>query len=166
MRHRRFAVIAEVQTDEAGVSLGRKVVRGDVAIGTILTEGGDRAVHDARVTRRHGGVADPEAIDHARAERLDEDICRLGEAQQRLTRLGVLEVEAEALLAAVGVAEEHAVTADRGTDMAVRLAFARWLDLDHRGAMVGHHEGGLRPGKEQREVDDAQTCEFHWALFR
>ena len=166
MRHRGFAVVAEVQADEPRVGLGRKVVCGDVAIGAILPEGGDRAVHDARVAGRHGGVADPETIDHARTEGLDEDVCRFRQTQQRLTRLGLLEVEAEALLASVGVAEEHGMAADRGTDMAVRFAFARWLDLDHRGAMVGHHERGLRPREEQREVDDAQAFQFHRALVR
>jgi hypothetical protein len=32
--------------------------------------------------------------------------------------------------------------------------------------MVGHHERGLRPREEQREVDDAQTFQFHRALVR
>ena len=36
------------------------------------------------------------------------------------------------------------------------VAFARRLDLDHFGAVIGEREGEIGPGEEKREVEDPQ----------
>jgi hypothetical protein len=61
----------------------------------------------------------------------------------------------------MGVPEEHAVTADDRTDVPVRLALTGRLDLDDLRAVIGHQLRGMRPGQEQRQVDDAQPLELH-----
>ena len=106
-------------------------------------------------------VADAEAIDHARAKRLDEHVRGLGQAEQRLDALRRLEVEDQAPLAAMGVGEPHRDAVALRADLAVRLAARQRLDLDHLGAVVGHRLGHRRPGQEQRQVDHLDAFELH-----
>jgi hypothetical protein len=41
--------------------------------------------------------------------------------------------------------------------LALRIALARRLDLDHLGAIIAHHRGGDRPGDEARQVENTQS---------
>ena len=87
----------------------------------------------------------------------------LGRAVSVVEGVGVLDGETlgVGVFEGVGVAEEDRVAARLGADVAVGLAFARRFDLDDLGAMVGHELRGMRPGQEEREVDDAQAFELH-----
>lgn len=45
-------------------------------------------------------------------------------------------------------------------NVAARLALAGRFDLDHLGAMIGHHERELRAGQKLREVNDPYALEL------
>jgi hypothetical protein len=69
-----------------------------------------------------------------------------------------LQVEHQALLAAVHDGEQGAAAFAHGTDVAVVVAL--WgLDLDHFGAEVGQQGRGERAGQHAREVHDAYTLQ-------
>src|SRR5262245_53857624 len=102
---------------------------GPVAERSVLAEGADGAVDDARIALADGAVADAQPIDHARAERFDEDVCPLRERQQRVAASWAFEIEHDALLAAIEIAEEHRARSVGEADVARRIALARRLDL-------------------------------------
>jgi hypothetical protein len=82
-------------------------------------------------------------------------------SQRRLAVLGILEIETDAPLATLRVAEEHGVLTIAHADVATGFALARGFDLDHLGTLVGHHQGQLRSREKLRQVDDAQALELH-----
>jgi len=45
----------------------------------------------------------------------------------------------------------------RLSQLALRIALARPLDLDHLGAVVAHHRGRDRAGDEARQIQHAQS---------
>jgi hypothetical protein len=55
----------------------------------------------------------------------------------------------------------HASRVIPRAEVARRIAFARRLDLDHFGAVVGEREREIGTGKEKGEVEDPQTFELH-----
>src|SRR5262245_42966395 len=75
---------------------------------------------------------------------------------------GLLQIQNHALLAAIEVAEVHGARTVGEPQVARRIAFARRLDLDHLGAVVGELQREVRPRQEQRQVDDAQAFELHF----
>ena len=111
---------------------------------------------DARIALAHVLVADAEPLAYAGAERLHEHVGRRREREQPLAILGLLEIEHDALLAAVQVAEVNAGRSVGRPDAPRRIAVRR-LDLDDLRAMIGQRERQVRPRQEHREVDDAQT---------
>ncbi len=151
----------EVDADHAGERLDGDVVRRLVAVAAGLPERRDRAVDELRRAGAHLRVADAEPVHDARPERLDEDVGALGEAHEDLAALGVLQVEPQAPLPAMGIAEVDGVAVLPRPDVANRLAAVVRLDLDHVRAVVGHHHREVRPGQEERELDDPDACELH-----
>ena len=156
----RPVVPAEIDAEHARGRLDREIMRRPVAIRPRLAEGRDRDVDDFWRTGGDRFIADAQPVDHARPKRLHEHVRGLGQAQQRLDPGRVLEVEGQALLAAMGVGEIDANAVALGADAAVRLALVGF-DLDHLGAVIGHHLGHRRPRQEQGEVDDADAFELH-----
>jgi hypothetical protein len=136
-------------------------VRGLVAVAPGLAERGDRAVDELRRARGDLRIAHAEPVHHAWPEAFDQDVGALGEPQQELLPLGMLEVEPQALLPAMGVAEPHRVAGLAQAEIAHRLAALVRLDLDHLGAVVGHHHRQMRPRQEEREVEDLDAFELH-----
>ena len=114
--------------------------------GTGLAVAGDRAIDQPRIDLAQRLVAEPEAVHHAGAEILDQDIGFRDQPMNERDRIGILEVEREASLSRIELAEIGAVAvADRRAQPHV-VAFRR-LDLDHLRADVGQQPRaiGARP---------------------
>ncbi len=82
-----------------------EVVSGPLRCRAVLAVPARRAVDDAGVARRHGLVADAQAIDDTGSEALDDDVGRRGQREEGLPSVVVLQVEldpAHAAVAAVG----------------------------------------------------------------
>ena len=121
-----------------------------------LAEAGDRGVDQPRVVARQGRVVEAEPLHHARAEVLDHDVgLRRQLGGEALAVLG-LQVEDDALLAAVHRRVVGADAAALRRPLADHVAVGR-LDLHHLGAGVGEHAGAHRPRHDDREVDDLEA---------
>ena len=89
---RRAAALArEAEQPVAGEVVD--VVPGAVAVGAVLPVAGDRAVDEAGVLRAQPLVADAEPVEHAGAERLEQDVVVADEPQQHLAAFLHLQVE-------------------------------------------------------------------------
>ena len=132
-----------------------------VAVGSRLSEGGDGGVDDLRCAGAHGLVTDPEAIDHAGTERLEDHVGGLGEAQEGLAPGLALEIDREAPLAPVRIAEIDRVAVLGGPDHARGIAALRILDLDHVRAVIGHHHRQMRTRQEPGEIQHSDPFELH-----
>ena len=157
----RLAILAERHAEDAAQRLDREVVRRPLAQRAVAAEGADRAIDKARVALAQRVVGDAKPLDDAGPERLDEDIRGVDEAKQRRVVLCVLQVEHQAFLAAVEIPEVHRARSIREAKVSRRVAFARRLDLDHFGAVIGEREGEIGPGEEKREVEHPQSCQLH-----
>src|SRR5689334_11322488 len=91
-----------------------------VAIRSVLAEGADRAVDDARVARRDGVVADAEALHDTGTEGFDDHVRRVGQFQECVEVLLVLQVERDAALAPRDVTEPDAFAILRHSAHAAR----------------------------------------------
>jgi hypothetical protein len=118
-------------------------------IGSGLAERRQRRVDHARVARPHRFVTNAQALHHAGAEGLDHHVGARRQTQCHLQPRGMLEIELHALLAAVGIGEIHRHAVALGPDLPVRLAAVGGFELDHLGAVIGHHLGERRSRQEQ-----------------
>src|SRR6185369_16589368 len=134
--YRRHPVAAQGDADRAGERHGGEVVRRAVSVRAILAEGADGAVDDARVHLRYGSIVHAEAPHHAGPVGLHEYVGCLAQPEEAWAALVRLEVDDNALLAAVDIAEEHGARPVRYADTATRVATRR-LHLDDAGAVVG-----------------------------
>ena len=121
-----------------------------------LAVAADRGVHDARVTRRYGLVAEAHSRSHAGAEVLDEHVALLGQGEQQLARLGLVHVEADVALAGVLLDEVAGEAVHPRVGEAGHVAIGR-LDLDDLGAEVAEHPGAVRPTEHAGEIEHADT---------
>ena len=125
---------------------------------------GDGGEHDARVDRLQCLVAQARAIEHAAAEVLDHDVAVRGELADDALAFGVLQVEREPALVAVGEAELRravppAVVVVHLADDAEGIEIGARFDLDHVGAEIGQHGRGVGAGRQQAEIEDAHAGE-------
>ena len=134
---------------------------GFLHVGPGLAKGRQRGIDHAGIARPHLLVADAQAIDHAGPEGLDHHIGALSQAQGHLQTMRMLEVELHAFLAAMGIGEIHRHAVALGTDLPVRFAAVGGFELDHLGAVIGHHLGQCRAGQEQGQIENLDAFEFH-----
>ena len=156
----RLAVAADGHAEHAADRLEREVVRGPLAVRTGIAEGADRAIDDARIARHDRRMADAEAIDDAGAEALHHDVGARAQVEQQVQAVRRLEIEDDALLAAIEIAKEHGRRAVGRTDVASGIA-ARRLDLDDLGAVIGQGHRQIRSRQEPAEIDHPDICELH-----
>jgi hypothetical protein len=103
----------------------------------------------------------PEAapLGRPRAQRLDEDVGALGQAQERREPVRVREVEGERALARVR-AQEHDALAVPGRPPLPRLvARVGPLDLDDVRAERAQDLGAVRTGERRGDVEHAEAVE-------
>src|SRR5437762_9349075 len=110
--------------------------------------------------------AKTEALDGAGGEVLDEHIGARQELFQDARCRGVLDVQREALLRAVGPDEVRRLALHRAVVSAGRIAAARSLDLDDARAELGELARGERPGDHLLERYDGDAFERSHANSR
>ncbi len=121
----------------------------------------DRAEDDARVHGRERVVAEPEPVEVAGAEVLDDDVGPRREAPHRLAAGLGLEIERDRALVAIRrrVVGRGAVGQERRAPSARVVARARTLDLDDIGAQIAEHLGAERTRENAREVQNPEVRE-------
>ena len=159
IRDGRLAAFAAHLIEHAGIAEVIDVVPGEIAVGTVLPVAADRAVGDARVSRRHRGVADAELVHDAGAEAFDDDVRARRQPQEDLDPRRLLEVEAQPALVAVDHPEVGAVLACAGTERARVVADFGILDLDDIRPEVGEMQRRHRAGQQPGQVEDADAGE-------
>jgi len=129
------------QPQQADKSEVVHVVTGAVAVRAVLPVAGDRAVDETGVLLAQSVVANAELVEHARAERLEQDVVLAHQAQQHLAGALLLQVEPNRALAAVQCQVERGLGGVVGALVVGRrpahvVAHPRVLDLQHLGAEV------------------------------
>ena len=153
----RLLVRAAGDAHQPADRLHEQVIAGQSGAGA-AAEARDRAVDDARVHGPQLVEAQTEALHHAGPEVLHHHVGGLGESPGHgQSRVGA-EVADDAALVAVHRPEVGGVAlrVDRREPLP-GVVTGRALDLDHVGAEVGQHHGGVGPGQHPREVGDAQA---------
>jgi hypothetical protein len=146
--------------DHPALGLHHQVERRAIAIGTILSKAGNRAVDDARLMRADAFVVNPELFDGADAQVLEDDVGGLEQAKEQRLAVGMLQVERDALLVAIQVHEVRRLAGiERRSPGARDFALGR-LDLDHRGAVVPEHRRGKWPRQRVGQVEDGDVVEW------
>jgi hypothetical protein len=143
---------------EAGLRLHQEVVGLHRGVFALLAVAGDVHGDQARMARAQLGAAEAGSAHGAGGKVLDEDI-RLGEdtLQQRLV-VGRLDVEAEALLAAVQPDEIGGQAVAGGVVLAREVALGA-LQLDDARPCVGEFGGAGGRGHRLFHRDDEQALE-------
>ena len=104
----------------------------------------------------HRVPAHAQLVHGAGAEIFDQDVGATDHVQgDRPSRVG-LQVQADAALVAVEVAEE---TAGEAAQAAGVIAMRRRLDLDDVGAKVGQHDAAGRPHDGMGKFEDGDAVE-------
>jgi hypothetical protein len=140
------------------------VERRIAALGALGPVAGRVRVDQARVARAQVVRAEAEPVGDALAEVLHEHVGDRGEPVHDLARLGLLEIEREALLVAVvrlEVEVQLGLLARDRDDPTARVAAFLVLELDHLGAEVAEHRARHRTLLPDGPVDHAQAFERH-----
>src|SRR5918998_2551272 len=127
--------------------------------GTLFTVAGNRAVDEPRVDLVQLIIAEPETLHDPGPELLHQDVGTLDERLQNLPCLGRLEVELEALLAAVQEGEVDAVGAELGRVRAHLVAPLGSFDLGDVGTGLGKYQGRQRSRQQRAEVQYPDTLQ-------
>jgi hypothetical protein len=138
--------------------LGDRLETLEAAEGTVGAEALDGGVDEPRVDLGERLVAEPQAVERAWPEVLDQHVGLGDHLPEQALALLRLEVERQALLVGVEHEEEQAVAVLLVTHVGARdVATLGLLELDHVGAEEGQH---LRAGRSclvVRHVDDADA---------
>ena len=158
---RRLAVDPRLQRGGAAHALHQVVEGGLVAVGTLARIAQRVGVDDRGIDLLQILVAQAQPLDRLRPAVVDEEVGRPDHVLQHGAGGGLLEIEAERALVAVGrhVDRPHALVAPhRAARHAQQIALRR-LDLDHVGAHVGQMLRGERPQQHGRQIDHAYALE-------
>ena len=140
----------------------RDHVEGEVLlVGAAASEALHLRIDEARIGRLQHLPAEPQPLDRAGREVLDEDIGLLRHRLDELYAARRFQVERHRLL--VGIVDHEIVGVGAGLGAAsenpARLATHRVLDFDDLGAEQGQDFGAGWAGLELREVEDAYAGE-------
>ena len=130
---------------------------------TVAAEAGDGGVDDLVIDLLEHVIADTQLVHDAGAVVLDDDVSLLDHLEEELFALLRLQVQGDALLAAVDVGIVHAVVVLLRAHGAGVVALARHLDLDDVCAVVGEHHRAVRTGQNAGQVQNGHItqCFFH-----
>jgi hypothetical protein len=115
---------------------------------TLVAIAGDAAIDDLRIESPNRRVVEPEALDDAGAEILDDDIGALQKLPQYGEVLRILEVDRKTFLVAIDGMENRGVAPYFGVaeiEAARKVAAIRTLDLDDARAEIHEPQRGVRP---------------------
>ena len=134
-----------VRRTHARDRLDHRVIHPAISIRAGLTETGDRQIDQHRIEGGQGFGAETEPVHRTRPEVFDQHIGAANQVGEHLAGGGLLEVEHDRALAAIGGDESGRHLALGRTDTPAQVA-TRGLDFDHFGALVGHDRGSDRAG--------------------
>jgi len=123
---------------------------------TGLTVAGDRAIDQTRVDLPQRFISETEALHDAGPEILDENVRGFDQAMYEPDRLRRFEIERDALLAGVELAEIGALAIAKRRAQAHLLALRRF-NLDHFGADIGQQARAIGTGQHDGEIQHANA---------
>ena len=146
-----------VQMEQAGDAKTERIMAGPVAIGPVLAEQRDRAVHQARVARAQFVRPHAKTLHHAGAKTFHQHIAAVGQAPADFLPLRALEVEHDGAAIAPGAVEQGFGLEGRALLRrhigrlfgAPAARGGRWrLHADHFRAEIAQLHAGECSGKE------------------
>ena len=152
-------VASPVGGRESRDGLQQHILPGPVAIGSVGSVAGERAVDEARIEFVEPLPSESQPIHRSRAETLDQHVGSGEQVVEHLPRLVGLEVDGDASNVAVAEQEEDAHAIEKGIGSRPRPLErpGRWLDLDHVGPQIGEQLACGRALQEVGEADDSDA---------
>ena len=149
-----FAVGRTGDAHQPGHALHDVVVAGHLRVRSVLTEAGDRAVHQPRVEFGQAGVVQPVLGQPAHLVVFDQHVGVGGQPADDFLPLRLGDVHGQRFLAAVGAQKigRGAVRQAGRRPLPGIVAAARALHLDHFRAQVGQQLAGPRPGQYPGQI--------------
>ena len=166
---RGFRVFRPHGIHQAGARpIGGRVVARVVHLRARFAETGDLRVDQVRVVANQVLVTDAQRREHARREVRDDDVGPCDQSHEDVTPARDVEIHDDAAFGAVVLLEQIVEFARRKRQrlvhVAIRIADARRLDLDHVGAEIRHRRRARGPEDETRHVEDLDAVE-HTPIF-
>ena len=153
-----IARVSHQRAVEAALRVDNHRIGGKLGLRAGLAVAGYRAIDQAWIDLAQRFIAETETLHHAGAEILDHNVRAFDHAVYEPDRLLRFEVEGQALLAGVKLAEIGALAVAKRRAQAHLLAFRR-LDLDHFGADIRQQARAIRPGQHDGEIQHADGVE-------
>src|SRR5215510_8464876 len=148
--------------DHAALRLKNQIEGGTVSVGPVLAKAGYGAVDDAGVPLARHLVAQPQALESARAVVLEHDVRALHEPKEEILAPHVLEVDLDALLVPMQAHEVRRLPAGQWRAPRARdVARALGLEFDQLRAEVGNHGRAEGPGESMAQIADPDPFERH-----
>ena len=161
----RRAALRFHQAGAARQALDDVVVGRHAAVRAVLGEAVQADVDQPRIAGQQRLPVEPDGGELLRPDAVHQHVGAVGQRQQRVASVGLLEVEHDALLAAVDAEEDraHAGFGARA-GAARRVAFGR-LDLDHVGAVLGQDLAGVGAEHDGAQVEHTDAFEGGHGVF-
>ena len=138
------------------------LVRLEIGVRSARAEALDGAHHDLRIDLVDLLPREPEAVEHAGAEVLHDDVALLQQVDEDLLALRRLHVDGDRALVAVEHREVERVGVRHVAQLAARRVALRVLELDHVRAEPGEKLRAGRTGLHVCHVEDAYAFQcFH-----
>ena len=119
---------------------------------------GDRTIDQARVYRVQRLVSEPEPVQRAWAEILDQNVRPLDQAVEELAASILFEIERDTKLGAINREIICALTLNEWRSVASGIIpVRRGLHFDDLGAKVRQYHGGERPRENSRKIQDTNS---------
>jgi hypothetical protein len=142
--HLRPVGAAALEHRHAGEALQHLVEPALVAERSAVPVAGQAGIDEARIDRPKPRVVDPEPGRHRRTEIFGQNIGGSDHPMQHLQALGLLQIECERALAAVGAEKEAALSRQTGREL-TQPALRR-LNFDHVGTEIGKQRTAIGAG--------------------
>jgi hypothetical protein len=133
----RCPIVSRIDRHEPRECLHDRVGAGLFPVGTLLSVAAHRDIEHTGVACPDGRVSDAQPIRHAGSEPFDDDVGFRGQRLHDVAPFGVLEIQADAALTAVGTDIEHRMAVVISPELARPVTSGR-LDLDDIGAVKRH----------------------------
>ena len=148
-----------IDAQRAGHRLQHDVEGRTVAQRTRHSVARDRAVDQSRIDGGERFIAEAQAIHHAGPIVLDQDVALGGEILDQRHAGIVLQIDDDALLAAVDAQEIVALVVAERREQPGFVAGARRLDLQHFRAEIGQRERSRWPRQHASEVENTNSLQ-------
>ncbi len=156
----RIAVGLARDRHEAGLGLHHEVIAGTICERRRAPVARDRAMNEPRVARAQAFIGEAKRLEAGGAEVLDEYVGLAGKLRQNGAPALSLEIDRDALLAAIDRQVIGGNSLDRGRHPGPGIVAAVGvLDLPDLGAEIRKRHGAPRPGEDPRKVQHLDAVE-------